>query len=73
MFRELLLLYSSLHFLPSMRAEQEAVFHSVHHLNETAERDGEAQLILPDPWSNRRVKETEEATMALPLVFHNCH
>lgn len=48
---------SYLHFLPGVRTEEEGVAHRFHHLSETAERNGEAQFVLADPRTHRRVKE----------------
>ena len=69
----LLLLYPSLHLLPGMCAKEEAVSHRVHHLQETTEGYGEAQLILPHPGTDRRIEKADETPMALPLVLHHGH
>ncbi len=56
-----------------MGIEEETVSHTLCHLNETAERDGETQLISSDPRTYRWVEKSDETTMALFLILYHCH
>ena len=67
------LLHPSLYFLPGMGIEEETVSHTLCHLYETAERNGETQLISSYPRTYRWVEKSDETTMALFLILYHCH